>query len=92
MFVEPTTLSLITTHKCTAACDHCCFHCTPKVEIRIPPERLEGIIEEAARLKSLRVVVFTGGECFLIPELDDRIAQVTRLKLASRCVTNGCGP
>lgn len=89
MLVQPTTLSLITTHKCTAACDHCCFHCTPKIEIRIPPERLESLIAEAAALETLRVVVFTGGECFLIPELDDRIAQAHRLGLATRCVTNG---
>jgi hypothetical protein len=59
------------------------------VSVRIPPERLEAIINEAARLPSVRLFVFTGGECFLIPELDERIAQVTRLGLRSRCVTNG---
>jgi len=90
MLINPTKLSLIVTHKCTAACDHCCFHCTPKIQTRIPEKRLEEIIDEAVRdLPSLKTVVFTGGECFLLPELDDRIAQVTRLGKTSRCVTNG---
>lgn len=87
--LRPRTLSLITTHHCTAACDHCCFHCTPKITKRIPPDRLEALINEAACLPGLELVVFTGGECFTIPELDDRIAQARRVGLLTRCVSNG---
>ena len=89
MLIRPHTLSLITTHQCTAACDHCCFHCTPKITKAIPRERLVGLIDEAAQLKSIRVVVFTGGECFLLGKvLDELIEQAKCLKLRTRCVTN----
>lgn len=28
--IEPSTLTLITTHKCAASCKSCCFCCSPK--------------------------------------------------------------
>jgi len=90
MFIMPHTLSLITTHQCTAACDHCCFHCTPKITKAIPYPRLCSLIDEAASIKSMRVVVFTGGECFLLgKKLDSLIQRATSHGLVTRCVTNG---
>ena len=90
MFIRPQTLSLITTHQCTAACDHCCFTCTPQATKAIPIARLERLIDEAAQIRSMQVVVFTGGECFLLGRhLDRLIARATALGLATRCVTNG---
>ena len=92
MLVLPTTLSLITTHHCTAACDHCCFSCTPQVpkSTRIPKERIASLIDEATEIPTLRVVVFTGGECFTLgQELDEHVARATGHGLIARCVTNG---
>lgn len=90
MLVRPQTLSLITTHRCTAACDHCCFTCTPKVTKAIPIDRLFTLIDEASQIPSMRVVVFTGGECFLLGNhLNELIAHATRHGLVTRCVTNG---
>jgi pyruvate-formate lyase-activating enzyme len=90
MLIRPHTLSLITTHQCTAACDHCCFHCTPKVTKAIPHERLRGLLDEAATIPSIRLVAFTGGECFLLGSvLNELIAQATGLGLITRCITNG---
>ncbi|MFG1362372.1 radical SAM protein [Xanthobacter versatilis] len=90
MFIRPHTLSLITTHQCTAACDHCCFHCTPKVTKAIPHDRLHALVDEAARISSFRLIAFTGGECFLLGTvLDELIERATNHKLATRCVTNG---
>jgi hypothetical protein len=90
MWFSPQTLSLITTHRCTAACEHCCFGCSPAEERAIPLPRLRALIEETAEVPSLRQVVFTGGECFLLgPALDDLIRRCRRLGLASRCVSNG---
>jgi MoaA/NifB/PqqE/SkfB family radical SAM enzyme len=90
MLVHPQTLSLITTHQCTAACDHCCFTCTPKVTKAIPYERLLTLIDEASELKSMKVIVFTGGECFLLgKELDSLIEHATTYNFITRCVTNG---
>ena len=90
MLIIPHTLSLITTHTCTAACDHCCFNCTPKVKDHIPLPRLPSLIDEALEIPSIRVIVFTGGECFLLGKnLDDLIKKANQSKLITRCVTNG---
>jgi hypothetical protein len=90
MYLRPQVLSLITTHQCTAACDHCCFSCTPKITKAIPVDRLHSLIDEAAKIKTIRTVVFTGGECFLLNRhLDDLISRATSYNLRTRCVTNG---
>lgn len=90
MYIRPQILSLITTHQCTAACDHCCFHCTPKITKSIPIEKLHTLIDEASEIGSIKVVVFTGGECFLLNKnLDDLIKRATSYNLKTRCVTNG---
>lgn len=92
MLVYPHTLSLITTHACTAACDHCCFGCSPEIPLSksIPVERMRGLIDEAAELPSIRVVVFTGGECFMLGRsLDDLVGHAAAQGMVVRCVTNG---
>jgi len=48
------------------------------------------LIDEAAALSSIKVVVFTGGECFLLgKDLDELVNRAARHGLAVRCVTNG---
>jgi len=90
MLIRPLTLTLITTHTCTASCDHCCFSCTPKVKVAMPYERMERLIDEAREIPSIRVVVFSGGECFLLGEkLDALVARVRANGFMSRCITNG---
>jgi len=87
---SPRILSLITTHRCTAACEHCCFNCSPQVDSAIPPDRLATLIEETAEVPSIRLVVFTGGECFLLGRrLDALIGRCRELGLDTRCVSNG---
>lgn len=89
MLARPHTLSLITTHQCTAACEHCCFHCTPKIKKAIPSTRLHALIDEARGVPSIRIVVFTGGECFLLRhELDRLISRASGYGFSTRCVTN----
>lgn len=90
MLIRPHTMSLITTHQCTAACDHCCFTCSPQINKAIPFERMVSLIEEAAQSPSIRIVVFTGGECFLLGDrLNTLVEHATRLGLRTRCVSNG---
>lgn len=87
---RPTTLSIITTYKCTAACEHCCFHCTPSRNEGIPPENILEYISQAAEVPSIELVVFTGGECFTLGDhLIEAISLASSLGLATRCVTNG---
>jgi pyruvate-formate lyase-activating enzyme len=90
VFARPKLLSLITTHRCTAACDHCCFGCSPKATKAIPVRRMHGLIDEAAAIGSIEMVGFTGGECFLLGrKLDALVARATGHGLRTRAVTNG---
>ena len=90
MWFAPETLSVITTYQCTAACEHCCFSCSPGVTRAIPLPRLYALVEETAEVPSMVQVVFTGGECFLLGRhLDALIARCHGRGLMTRCVTNG---
>ncbi len=90
MTILPHTLSLIVTHKCTAACDHCCFTCSPKQNAAIPVPNLFKYIEESTAIAGLRVVVFTGGECFLLgDQLDELVGHAAKFKYIPRFVSNG---
>lgn len=88
-FRFPTALTILPTYRCTAACENCCFHCSPKVPGRIPQNRIIKYIRDASEIPSIKLVVFSGGECFLLgKDLDDAIAWASRLGLRTRCVTN----
>jgi radical SAM family protein len=87
----PTHLTILPTYRCTAACAQCCFESNPHVQGRIPLPRILDYIDQAARdFPTLRLVVFSGGECFLLrDDLDEAIARAAGHGLATRCVTNG---
>lgn len=89
-YILPRTLTLITTYRCTAACAHCCFDCTPKSGGTLSLGAMIEAIDAAAQLGSVRTVVFSGGECFLtFEELRQAIIRATGHGLCTRCVTNG---
>lgn len=87
----PTHVTILPTYRCTAACAQCCFESSPHLSGQIPIERILAYIDEAAAsFPTLELVVFSGGECFLLREdLDKAISRVSRHGLMSRCVTNG---
>ena len=90
MFVRPRVLSILTTRRCTAACDHCCVGASPAANARIPVARIHGLIDEAKRVPTFERIVFTGGECFLLGrELDALVAHAHGLGLSTRVVSNG---
>lgn len=90
MLIRPRALSLITTRRCTAACDHCCIGSSPRADGAIPIPRMHALLEETKAIPSLIRVGFTGGECFLLGDkLDDLIAHAHRLALETRVITNG---
>jgi len=90
MLIRPRVLTLITTRRCTAQCDHCCVGAGPRASGVIPIPRLHGLIEEARRVPSIECVVFTGGECFLLGDhLDELVGRASGLGLRTRVVTNG---
>lgn len=90
MIIAPHTLSLLVTKRCTAACDHCCFTCHPHRSESIPVDNIYKYIEQATMFPTMRVVVFTGGECFLLGEDLDRLVKwANDLGFITRFVSNG---
>lgn len=90
LWVQPDSVTILGTYKCTAACENCCFDSNPFLTQRLELTDILAFIDEAARLPQCSLVVFSGGECFLLR--DDLVAAVrhaTNLGLRTRCVTNG---
>ena len=89
--IDPKLLTFITTHTCTSACAGCCFACSPKKRGSLSSAFMKGIVSRvASSMPSIKVVVFTGGECTLLEdELFDTIAHCTRHGLNTRIVSNG---
>lgn len=89
--LQPSILTIAPTYKCTAACKHCCFRCTPKIDVRLDVDLMHNYIDEAVNsFKTLKGVVFTGGECFVLAdELPSLIERATSYNLFTRVVSNG---
>lgn len=88
--IKPNSLTIITTYSCTSACKNCCFSCSPKRKERLSISDIKKIISETTNsFPSIKLVVFTGGEPFLLQdELLDAISYVSRLGKRSRIVSN----
>lgn len=89
--IKPSTLSLITTYKCTAQCTDCCFGCNPKRTEILELHQLTDYIERAIKaFPSIKIIVLTGGDCFLLKEdLYKLVKYISSKKLICRIVTNG---
>lgn len=89
--LSPSTLTILTTYRCTAACKQCCFESSPDVVGRLTLEQIIGRIDEArSAFKTLQLVVFSGGEATLLKsDLHRAIRHCTDLGLMSRVVSNG---
>ncbi|HEX3463246.1 MAG TPA: radical SAM protein [Candidatus Elarobacter sp.] len=90
MFVRPRVLSILTTRRCTARCDHCCVGAGPRATGTLTVPRIRALLDEATSVPTIERIVFTGGEAFLLG--DDLVALVARahtLGFATRAITNG---
>ena len=87
----PESITILPTYRCNAACEQCCFESNPDVEGRLSRQEIFDIIEGAKRdFATLKMVVFSGGECTLLKDdLFDAIRLATSLGLRTRIVTNG---
>ncbi|EHU0328769.1 hypothetical protein KY023_003278 [Vibrio vulnificus] len=90
MKIEPNILTFITTYQCTAACKECCFECTPKLTAKLSESQILQTLQTAKdTYPSIKLAVFTGGECFLLKNsLFKAISKATSLGFSTRCVTN----
>lgn len=87
----PSILTIAPTHRCTAACRECCFRCTPKIEQVLETNKILRYIDESVEaFPSLKLMVLTGGECFLVAnDLPLMISHAKSHDLMSRVVSNG---
>lgn len=91
LIIRPTTLSIITTYQCTSACKDCCFQSTPLRKEKLTINEIRQYITESVEAyHTIKVLVLTGGECFLYGnKLDEIIKHANSLGLVVRVVTNG---
>lgn len=91
LIYPPKLMTIIPTFKCTAECLHCCFGCNPRTTKRLSNEELFEYINEAITLySSIKLIVISGGECFLLGnDLFKLIEYIHGLGLKTRVVTNG---
>jgi MoaA/NifB/PqqE/SkfB family radical SAM enzyme len=94
---QPSTLTLLPTYGCTAACANCCFGSHPGIAQRLSRAEMLDAIDQAAALGSVRLIVFSGGECFQLgDELVVAVARATEHRIATRwpasppCTARGC--
>ncbi|MEZ3440804.1 radical SAM protein [Alistipes sp.] len=90
--ITPEILTLIPTHKCTASCNNCCFNCSPHIEYLMDINTAKKYVDEAlVSFPTIKVLVITGGECFLWKENLINIIKyaVDKYHLIARVVTNG---
>lgn len=88
--VKVKSITIVTTHRCTASCDDCCFDCSPFKRDQLTYQQIKWIINECIKLfPSIRLIVFSGGECFLLgSDLDRSIRYAKNKGLKTRVVTN----
>lgn len=87
----PTTLSIIRTFKCTAACTNCCFECTPKRNETLKTEDVTRQINYICEhFPSIHTIVITGGETLIDIDATLEIVRIGKQNgLSTRIVTNG---
>lgn len=90
-FIQPTILTIIPTHRCTAQCEDCCFRCTPRIKQELSYEDIIKYIDQALlKFSTIKLGVVSGGECFLLGEkLYKIIAHLKHQGLYTRIVSNG---
>lgn len=87
---NPQMLTISPTHKCTSSCENCCFACNPEIGHIMEKNQIIKYIDEALQeYPTIKVLVITGGECFVLgDDLEDIIRHASKYKIIIRVVTN----
>ncbi|EMF0110827.1 radical SAM protein, partial [Enterococcus hirae] len=89
-WLSPTNAAIITSYKCNAQCKECCFGCSPFQKINTNLKDYTTFIDSVIKYKSVKFIVWTGGEATLLKEeLLLAIKYAKSKGLFSRLVTNG---
>jgi len=78
-----------TTNQCNARCRDCPVVSIKNLPARLKPEVMMRVVDEVSGWGTLRLVVFTGGEPFLLgKDLYKTVAHVAKKRILTRIVTN----
>lgn len=84
------TLVLSTTYRCPIQCRHCGAECSPAARERLSLADMVSYVDQVHAFGKLQLVVFTGGEPFLLgKDLLTCVEHCAKKGLATRIVTNG---
>ncbi|MBX3156914.1 MAG: radical SAM protein [Deltaproteobacteria bacterium] len=87
--LEPHTVTILTTDKCTARCRHCCMNSSPERANKLTHEQIATALGQMFQHYRMKVVVFAGGEPTLLgDDLLKSIAFCKKHGVGSRIVTN----
>lgn len=80
--IKPIGITLLTTLRCSAACDNCCFGCNPKQGRTMTFEEMKGYVDLCleAYPDSISKLDLTGGECMLLGKDVDKIFEYAKSK------------
>jgi hypothetical protein len=87
--LEPHSITVLTTDKCTAECRHCCMNSSPTRTHALTYEQIAAALRQLFDNFNIKVVIFAGGEPTLLG--DDLLAAIRFCKMngvISRIVTN----
>lgn len=89
--IFPSTMTILVTYGCTAACEQCCFESNPSIKHRLSLSQIKESIDAAkVAFPALKLVVFSGGEAFMLKDdLYEAVRYATSLNLKTRIVSNG---
>jgi pyruvate-formate lyase-activating enzyme len=86
--IPGTRVWMYTNFDCNLACDYCCVRSSPRTERRaLGADRVQRIAEEAVRA-GVSELILTGGEPFLLPDIDVLVDSCAR-HLPTTLLTNG---
>lgn len=73
--IKPNAISLLSTLRCSAACDNCCFGCNPKQGRSMTYDEMKGYVDMGLETypDTIKKFCLTGGECMLLGKDVDRI-------------------
>lgn len=91
LILQPRLAAILMTYQCTAKCDECCFSCSPSLKnTALSYEKIKSFLDQISEIPSIKIVVFTGGECFINFHLLKKCIRYAHdIGLMTRCVTNG---
>ncbi len=83
-------LAFVMTDKCNAACNMCCFSCSPQKNTVLDKDLIKDYIRQAKEYGTFKTISFSGGEAILYYEqLKECVAFAKGLGFNSTLVTNG---